>query len=255
MYEDEYRKWLANQNKEVSTQNTSISAVRRIENAYGNLEDEFELSGLETILAELAYTASDARNKEPNPSKLSIEGDIYSSLSSLRTHLNYYRRFLEQRSTLAAVTDAFRATPTGIVGSEQAASDDDSEPPEAVLSLERDLNAALRQNISQLGESYEIVDGGRERSVASGRIDILAKNADGDLVVVELKAVRAPRDAVAQLLAYMGDIHAEHGGQVFGLLIAPDFDPRAVAAARMVPNLTLKRFSFRFLFDDVGSKG
>ncbi len=250
MLEPEYRNWLAQQGKETSTQNTSVSMIKRIENAYGDLEQEFALSGLDTILTELAYSSADARNAEANPSKLVIDGDIYAGLASARTHLNYYRRFLEQRSTREVVSEAVRAVPVAVA----AELVEDAEPPEAILSLERDLNAALRQNIAQLGPGFEVIDGGKERTVASGRIDILARDGDGRIVVIELKAVKAPRDSVAQVLAYMGDIHAEQGGDVRGLLIAPDFDPRAVAAARMVPTLHLKRFSFVFSFSDVGSK-
>jgi RecB family endonuclease NucS len=131
------------------------------------------------------------------------------------------------------------------------ASESDAEPTEAVLSLERDLNAALRQNISQLEPGLTIIDGGKERTVASGRIDILAEDQQGRKVVIELKAVRASRDAVAQVLAYMGDIYADSEHNVRGLLIAPDFDPRAISAARMVPQLVLRRFSFQFSFETV----
>lgn len=254
MLEPEYRDWLAQQGKEASTQNTSVSTIKRIENAYGDLEQEFALSGLDTTLTELAYSSADARNAEANPSKLVIDGDIYAGLASARTHLNYYRRFLEQRSTREFVSEAVRAVPVAVAAEPVAGLVEDAEPPEAILSLERDLNAALRQNIAQLGPGFEVIDGGKERTVASGRIDILARDGDGRIVVIELKAVKAPRDSVAQVLAYMGDIHAEQGGDVRGLLIAPDFDPRAVAAARMVPTLHLKRFSFVFSFSDVGSK-
>ncbi len=128
----------------------------------------------------------------------------------------------------------------------------DADQPEAVLSLEKDLNAALRQNIAQIEPGLTVIDNGKERTVASGRIDILAQDAQGRKLVIELKAVKAPRDAVAQVLAYMGDIQAEYGGDVRGLLIAPDFDPRAVSAARMVPALALQRFSFVFSFQPVG---
>lgn len=251
MLESEYRSWLASQGKEASTLNTSVSTIRRIENAYGDLQQEFDLSGLDTIIEDLTYTKADQRNDEPNPSKLVIDGDAYAGLSSARTHLNYYKRFLEQRSTKDAVSEAVHSAPA--IATSPAA-EPDAEVPEAVLSLERDLNAALRQNIRQLGEGLEVVDGGKERGVASGRIDILARGSDGRTVVIELKAVKAPRDAVAQILAYMGDIQAEQGGDVRGLLIAPDFDPKAIAAARMVPALQLKRFSFQFSFADVGSR-
>lgn len=251
MLEADYRNWLAEQGREASTQNTSVSAIKRIAAAYGDLEEEFHLSGLDSILTELSYSAVDARNNEPNPSKLIIDGDIYNGLSSMRTHLNYYRRFLEQRATQAAVTEAVRAIPVVTASTDAIA---EAEQPEAVLSLERDLNAALRQNIGQLGIGFEVIDGGKERSVASGRIDILARDGEGRIIVIELKAVKAPRDAVAQVLAYMGDIHAEQAGDVRGMLIAPDFDPKAIAAARMVPALQLKRYSFQFSFEDIGAK-
>jgi RecB family endonuclease NucS len=126
---------------------------------------------------------------------------------------------------------------------------DDSPGPS--LSLERDLERALRANPGQIEPGLCITDGGVQANVPSGRIDILAEDAAGRQVVIELKAVRAPRDAVAQVLAYMGDIQAETGRAVRGVLIAPDFDARAISAARMVPALVLRRFSFQFSFETV----
>ena len=114
--------------------------------------------------------------------------------------------------------------------------------------MEKDLESALRVHIDQLEPGLAIIDGGTQRNVASGRIDILARDKAGQTVVIELKAVRAPRDAVAQVLAYMGDIQAESGGDVRGILVAPDFDPRATSAARMVPGLRLIRYRFTFAF-------
>ena len=251
MRELEYRNWLAMQGREPSTQNTSVSVIRRIENAYGDLEQEFALSGLESILADLAYSKSDQKNNDPNPSKVQIDGDVYNGLSSVRTHLNYYRRFLESISTKAAVAEVIASSSATL---QTQAELPEADPPEAILSLEKDLNAALRQNIAQIEPGLTVIDGGKERIVASGKIDILAQDTQGRKLVIELKAVKAPRDSVAQVLAYMGDIQAESGGDVRGLLIAPDFDPRAVSAARMVPALALQRFSFVFSFQPVGHK-
>lgn len=119
-----------------------------------------------------------------------------------------------------------------------------------VFSMERDLQIALRQSIGQLESGLVILDGGAEKIVPSGRIDIFASDADGTPVVIELKAVRAQRDAVAQILAYMGDVLTEKdGGTVRGLLVAPEFDAKAVAAAKMVPTLSLVSYSFSFLFE------
>jgi hypothetical protein len=49
----------------------------------------------------------------------------------------------------------------------------------------------------------------------------------------------------------MGDIVAEEEtGKVRGILVASSFDAKAKAAARVVPNLILRRYSVRFLFSD-----
>ena len=248
MQEQAYREWLVSQGRENSTLSTSCSMVKRLDAVY-DLDASFTSDGLETALAELTYSKIDQRNGEANPSKLIIEGDLYNGLASARTHLNYYRRFLEDQ----AAQRLPNAINSEVSSSTIAEPQSEPEQPEAILSLERDLNAALRQNISQLEPGLKVVDNGKERSVASGRIDILAEDAKGQTVVIELKAVRAPRDAVAQVLAYMGDILADQNGKpVRGFLIAPDFDPRAIAAARMVPSLELKRFSFQFTFEAVG---
>ena len=37
---------------------------------------------------------------------------------------------------------------------------------------------------------------------------------------------------------------------VRGILVAGDFDPRAVTATRAVPNLSLKTYSFQFAFSE-----
>jgi SpoVK/Ycf46/Vps4 family AAA+-type ATPase len=245
MLEAEYRAWLQRQGKEPATLSTSCSAVRRIETACGDLGAAFGSDGLESINADLAYSGVDRKRNEPNPSKPRIEGDIYNGLSSARTHLGYYRRFLEERGTeRSGATDAAGPAP-----SDHGATGDDAE---AIFSLERDPNAALRQSISQIEPGMTIIDGGAERSVPSGRIDILARDSAGRIVVIELKATKATRDAVGQVLAYMGDLSATEDVRVRGVLIAPDFDHKAIAAARMAPTLSLRRFTYKFAFEAVG---
>ena len=51
-------------------------------------------------------------------------------------------------------------------------------------------------------------------------------------------------------LAYMGDL-SEPGKAIRGILVASDFSPRAVAAARITPNIKLVKYTFRLLFEDV----
>ena len=127
------------------------------------------------------------------------------------------------------------------------------DPEPRTIGLERDLQAALRERIEQLDPDLDITDGGAERSVASGFIDITAKAPDGTVVVIELKAGKARREAIGQILSYMGDVAAEKPGRrVRGILVAGDFDDKARAAARVVPTLSLRRYSVTFKFSPPG---
>jgi hypothetical protein len=121
---------------------------------------------------------------------------------------------------------------------------------DTAFGLERDLQMALRRSIEQLEPQLTIVDGGREQTVASGRIDITARDGDGATVVIELKAGAADREAVGQLLGYMGDL-MNNGTRVRGILVAREFTARAISAARAASNLRLAQYRFRFTFDTV----
>jgi hypothetical protein len=88
-------------------------------------------------------------------------------------------------------------------------SDDDEEEPasleaekvfeaeEITFGLERDLQSALRANIDQLETGLKIIDDGKERTTEAGRIDITAKDAKDNIVVIELKAGTATPEVVA----------------------------------------------------------
>jgi RecB family endonuclease NucS len=122
---------------------------------------------------------------------------------------------------------------------------------ETTFGLERDLQRALRKNIEQLESGLKIVDGNKEQIVDSGRIDITAEDSNGTTVIIELKAGAADREAVAQILAYMGDLMSI-GKPVRGILVAGDFPTRTIAAARAVPNLQLRKYKFQFSFEAIG---
>jgi len=122
------------------------------------------------------------------------------------------------------------------------------EAQKAKISLERDLQTALRENIAQLEPGLAIIDGGKEKIGPSGRTDILAMDANKRTVVIELKAGQADRDVIAQILSYMGDLQAETGEPVRGIIIAHDFTSRAIAASKPVPNIELLEYKFNFSF-------
>jgi RecB family endonuclease NucS len=122
---------------------------------------------------------------------------------------------------------------------------------EITFSLERDLQAALRKKIEQLEPGLKIIDDGRERTTEAGRIDITAVDAERNIVIIELKAGTAPREVIAQVLAYMAAIREADGQPVRGILVAGDFDRRVILAARAIPNLELRKYSFQFTFEPV----
>ena len=119
-----------------------------------------------------------------------------------------------------------------------------------VFRLERDLQRELRANVSQLSDDLRITDGGTEKSVSVGRIDITAEDADGNIVVIELKAGTASPGALTQLMAYMASLENPEGKPVPGILAANDFHLWVVQAAQNLPGISLKACSLQFTFQD-----
>ena len=50
----------------------------------------------------------------------------------------------------------------------------------------------------------------------------------------------------------MGDVGDEESGGVLGILVAGDFDNKALAAACIVPTLSLRRYRVAFEFSQPG---
>jgi hypothetical protein len=88
-----YGDWLQ-ANFQAGTRTTQLSQARRLEDAYGDLDQHFERDEFASILADLAYSAADKAAGKPNPSRIPIEGNkLYESLAHLRSALGYYGRF------------------------------------------------------------------------------------------------------------------------------------------------------------------
>lgn len=238
MQTENYRNWLSAQNYQAGTITAQMHRAGRVEEYYGDLDSLYAKDRLEGLIQELTYTTADRRNNRPNETKIPFEGNAYNNLSSYRDAVRRYRRFLDNDDT--EVVELSEAT---IV---------DIETPEVqkqTIGLEKDMQAAIRQNVGQIEQGLEITDGGRERSVETGYIDITAKDSAGVPVVIELKTGVAGQRAVAQILSYIGSVMEEEGSdQVRGILIASEFDRKAKAAAKVVPNLTLMSYQFSFQF-------
>ncbi len=210
-----------------------ISNVETIERHYGNLDSHFTNGTYQQeIIETLEYSTQDERENRKNPSKIQINGIIRDGLATYKAAANLYQDFLKEEPHNAS------------------SEFDVVELIEQKISLERDMEKALRRNIASLEPSLRIIDEGVQRKVDSGFIDITCEDNNG-LVVVELKASKAGDGAIGQILGYMGDLQDEESGKtVRGILVAHDFDKRAKAAARHVSTLTLKKYSIEFKFMD-----
>jgi hypothetical protein len=122
---------------------------------------------------------------------------------------------------------------------------------EITFSLEKDMQAALRLNIETLEKGLTIIDNGKERNTTPGRIDITARDKNKATVIVELKAVDARPEVIAQTLAYMQAIKEEDKTEVRGIIVASGFHDKVKLAARQIPNLKLVTYSFQFNYTTI----
>lgn len=236
----DYRAWLKAQEYTDKSVSTQMSQVARIETEYGPIDALLEQGGYEALFTSFVYSAEDERRKRPNPSKFKIEGNLRQNLSSYKGSLALYKRFADTIADGAPVAVRVDLNPA-------------LPPPETAekqrLSLERDMQTALRQNVSRLEPGLVVIDDGAERAVLSGFIDIVARDSAGTIVVIELKAGKTDARVIGQTLGYMGDIAAEEDAPlVRGIIVAHDFDQRTRSAARAVPNLDLVRYAVSFTF-------
>jgi RecB family endonuclease NucS len=108
-----------------------------------------------------------------------------------------------------------------------------------IFSHEHELKAQLRKRINQVEPGLTLVDDGKERAVATGRIDVTARDKDGDYLVIELKVGACPHGALEQVLGYADDLSLETDRRCRALLVASEFSPRLYAAARRAIDVRL----------------
>lgn len=110
---------------------------------------------------------------------------------------------------------------------------------ERVFRYESELKAALRRELNLVEPGLVEADGGCERIVATGKIDITARDSNGRYVVIELKAGPCPNGALEQVLAYSSDLEAETGTPCRAVLVASEFSERQRSAARRARDVAL----------------
>ena len=98
------------------------------------------------------------------------------------------------------------------------------EVPEASLNVEARLEDWLVQDISLLDPRLLVI-GRQVQTDHGGKIDLLSMDASGDLVIVELKRDRTPREVTAQILDYASwvkDLTNERIMEIADAFLGPD---------------------------------
>ena len=91
---------------------------------------------------------------------------------------------------------------------------------------ERELAKLLAQDLHLIEKGLVPVQ--EESSLPKGAIDILARDALGHLVVIELKRRDAGLDAATQLSRYVTELRKRKGEVVRGILCSPKITPNAL---------------------------
>lgn len=114
------------------------------------------------------------------------------------------------------------------------------------MPLEKHLEEYIVRNWANIdfGEKLEIYndeDGtpGQQYTTDVGIIDVLARDAKGDFVVIELKRAESGYNVVGQILSYMGWVQeklAQKNQKVRGMIIVGKADGKLHSALRLVSN-------------------
>ena len=127
---------------------------------------------------------------------------------------------------------------------------------ETRISLERDLESFIVEQIQAVEKGLKLKEPEyRQVSVNSGRIDVLAEDSKGKMVIIELKAGQARDRVLAQILAYMSNITETYSDtETRGIIIAHSFSDQLLQAVKIVPRVKLLRYGIKFEFENPNAR-
>lgn len=147
---------------------------------------------------------------------------------------------------------------------ENPTKEEDPEDPVAFKYAFR-LEAQLRDSLAASIDKFEVFgkkislyigesgQNGIEYPTPVGIIDILAKDADDNIYVFELKLTRGADAALGQIQRYMGWVkkHLAKDSAVHGIIIAESIDEKLKYAASVAVNIRLMEYEMSFAFSEV----
>lgn len=142
-----------------------------------------------------------------------------------------------------------------------AADEEDREPQEGMreFAFESDLQNYLVKNLHSLEPGLILYQeegfSGVEFPAGGRRIDILAVDAQGGFVVIELKVSKGYDRVIGQLLRYMAWVqkNLSEGKPVRGIIVANNITDDLKLAASSMPNVRLVEYTISFKLNPVSS--
>ncbi|MDH5858813.1 endonuclease NucS domain-containing protein [Lampropedia aestuarii] len=119
---------------------------------------------------------------------------------------------------------------------------------ESSLSLERDLEDQIVSHLDVLEPGLTLIS--RQESSDIGRLDLLARDAMGRTVIIELKVNEAKDSSIGQIARYIGWYAQKEGKQPRAILVASRFSEPIRWAAKAIPELRLVTYQVQFVFEE-----
>lgn len=156
---------------------------------------------------------------------------------------------LPQEDFLAILS--FRAEPDALEPDTDGSLAPESWKPGIELPVESVLHAYLTENLDDIEEGlepYDVENYVERRTDDGGRIDLLCKDRQGAIVVIELKKGRADDAVVGQLARYIGWVKERlaNGSAVRGIIIANVVSDRLRYASKAFPDVRLLSYEVKF---------
>lgn len=105
MKEKEFLDWLIESGQQENSARSVLSRVKRVEEAYPDLDSRFEDSSIEALMNVFTYTKKDEAKKRIPLHKIEIDGNPYTGTQSLRTALAQYIEFRRTDNPHVVVAD------------------------------------------------------------------------------------------------------------------------------------------------------
>ena len=218
---EEFREWFSGTGKTPGTVSSYISWLNGVDVAF-DLDTKLNALGTDAFLEWVKNESSGPFERNPIQTRTSLKRYVEFSINA---------RSPDQSSVVE--------------------DDDEATEQPLLFRLEREMQVAVRRQLDELESGLVECDDGVERTVATGKIDIVARDQQGGLVVIELKSGLCPPPALEQVLGYADALAEETGEVVRAYLIAGEFTDRTRAAARRTNDLKLRSYEFKVRFNTI----